>query len=58
MLDNIEITNCIAIGDNAQVTKSFEICIRTTSLEGRTIMTPNERKVIQTVIRRMDFKKI
>lgn len=51
-------SHCIAIGDCAVTTTPFEIVIRVTGYEGRTIMTQEEFDVISSVIKRMDFYEI
>ena len=53
--EKAEINNCIAIGDYARAIKPFEITIKVSGYEGRTIMTKDEFNVISSVIRRMKF---
>lgn len=52
------VSNAIAIGDRAVCKQDYEMVIRANGLEGRTIMTPEENRVIQKVIRRMNFAPI
>ncbi len=52
------VSDAIALGDGATCKQNYEIVIRAGGCEGRTIMTPTENKVIQRVIRRMNFAPI
>ena len=52
------VSDAIALGDGAVCKQDYEIVIRAGGCEGRTIMTPTENKVIQRVIRRMNFAPI
>ena len=51
------IKNAIALGDHATCTKDYEFVIRISEYTLSTIMTEEESKIIQKVIRRMKQTK-
>ena len=47
-----EAHHCIALGDGAECTKDFELCIKTKDFEIREIMTPEEHRVVSALLQR------
>lgn len=50
------VTGCIAIGVGAQASEQNELCIRVHELEGRTILTDEERDIFFQVLKRIEFR--